>query len=73
MSQNQEFPIGFAGKSSAADNNALVARLKDQYGIFAVRRGGVAKGQCIRISPALYNDERDMDKLAAALRDMARG
>ena len=63
----------FAGKTSAADNNALVTRLKDQYGIFAVRRGGVAKGQCIRISPALYNDERDMDKLAAALRDMARG
>ena len=60
------------GKTSAADNNALVARLKDQYGIFAVRRGGVAKGQCIRISPALYNDERDMDKLAAALQDIAR-
>ena len=62
-----------AGKTSAADNNAVVTRLKDQYGIFTVRRGGVAKGQCIRVSPALYNDERDMDRLAAALREMVRG
>lgn len=59
-----------AGKVTAADNNAVVAELRDKYGIFSVRRAGVAKGQCIRISPALYSTEADMDKLANALRMM---
>lgn len=57
-----------AGKISAADNNATVAALRDQHGVFSVRRGGVAKGQCIRISPALYTSEADMDKLVAGLK-----
>ncbi|MNW17117.1 hypothetical protein D3C71_2161910 [compost metagenome] len=57
-----------AGKTSAADNNAIVAELRDKHGIFSVRRAGVAKGQCIRISPALYTTEGDMDKLVAALK-----
>jgi selenocysteine lyase/cysteine desulfurase len=61
----------FAGKTTAADNNAIVAALRDKHGIFTVRRGGVAKGQCVRVSPALYNTESDMDKLAAALRALA--
>lgn len=60
----------FAGKTSAADNNAIVAELRDKHGIFSVRRAGVAKGQCIRISPALYTTEGDMDKLVAALKAM---
>jgi selenocysteine lyase/cysteine desulfurase len=60
-----------AGKTSAADNNAIVAALRDKHGIFTVRRGGVAKGQCVRVSPALFNTEADVDRLAAALTAMA--
>jgi len=56
-----------AGKTSAADNNAVVARLREQFGVFTVRRAGVAKGQCVRVSPALYTTEADMDRLVAAL------
>jgi isopenicillin-N epimerase len=56
-----------AGKTSAADNNAIVAALRDQHGIFTVRRGGVARGQCVRVSPALYTSEADMDRLVRAL------
>lgn len=59
------------GKTTAADNNAVVARLREQYGIFTVRRAGVAKGQCVRVSPALYTTEADMDRLVAALREMS--
>ena len=29
--------------------------------------GGVAKGQCIRISPALFTTEQDVDRLVEAL------
>jgi isopenicillin-N epimerase len=57
-----------AGKGTAADNNAIVAQLRDQFGIFTVRRGGVAKGQCIRVSPAIYTSETDLDRLVQALR-----
>ena len=56
------------GKTTAAENNALVDALLNQYGIFTVRRGGVAKGHCVRISPALYNDEQDLDRLVRALK-----
>ena len=59
-------------KTSAADNNALVALLRDKFGIFSVRRGGVAKGQCVRISPALYTNEADLDRFVAALGTIAR-
>lgn len=57
----------FSGKTSSADNTAIVNELRDQYGVLTVRRGGVAKGNCIRVSPALYNNEADLDKLVAAL------
>ena len=56
------------GKGTAAENNAIVAQLRDQFGIFTVRRGGVAKGQCIRVSPAIYTSEADLDRLVQGLR-----
>ena len=56
------------GKGTAADNNAIVAQLRDQFGVFTVRRAGVAKGQCIRVSPAIYTSEADLDRLVQALR-----
>lgn len=55
------------GKTSAADNNAIVAALRDQHRILTVRRGGVAKGQCIRVTPALYTSEADIDRFVEAL------
>ena len=57
-----------AGKGTAADNNAIVAQLRDQFGVFTVRRAGVAKGQCIRVSPAIYTSESDLDRLVQGLR-----
>lgn len=57
----------FAGRTGAADNDALVAALRERHGIFTVRRGGVARGDCVRVSPALFNTEADMDRLAVAL------
>ena len=53
-------------KGSREDNNALVAALRDRHKVLTVRRDGVAKGQCIRVSPALYTTE-DEDRFAAAL------
>jgi selenocysteine lyase/cysteine desulfurase len=61
-----------AGRVSAADNVALKTALFDRYRIFTVERLGVARGACVRISPSFVNDVRQMDALAAALRELAR-
>ena len=58
------------GKVSAAENNTLVVELLNKYGLFTVRRGGVFKGDCVRVSPALYNDESDLDRLVLALKNI---
>ena len=59
------------GKTGRAENQALVAELLDRYGIFTVWRTGVAKGDCVRVTPALYNTPADVEKLASALKDLA--
>jgi selenocysteine lyase/cysteine desulfurase len=56
-----------AGKTTAAANNEIVTELREKHGIFSVRRAGVANGQCIRISPALFTSEADLDKFVAAM------
>ncbi|MGY8684366.1 aminotransferase class V-fold PLP-dependent enzyme [Bradyrhizobium sp. UFLA05-153] len=56
-----------AGKTSKADNDAVVAKLRDGFKVHTVRRAGVAKGQCIRVTPALYTTEADLDRLVEAL------
>jgi selenocysteine lyase/cysteine desulfurase len=56
-----------AGKTSKADNDATVAKLRDGYKVLTVRRAGVARGQCIRVTPALYTDESDLDRFVEAL------
>lgn len=56
-----------AGKTSKTDNEAIVAKLRDSYRIMTVRRAGVARGQCIRVTPALFTDETDLDRLVEAL------
>jgi isopenicillin-N epimerase len=59
------------GRTSKAENQAIVQELLERYGIFTVWRTGVAKGDCIRVTPALYNTPDDVDRLVAALNEMA--
>jgi selenocysteine lyase/cysteine desulfurase len=59
------------GKTSPADNRALAKILLDRFGIFTVARDGVAKGSCIRVTPALFTTEAEADKLVAALKTLA--
>ncbi|WP_244485002.1 aminotransferase class V-fold PLP-dependent enzyme [Bradyrhizobium tropiciagri] len=56
-----------AGKTSKADNDAIVAELRDRHKVLTVRRAGVAKGECIRVTPALCTKEADLDRLVDAL------
>ena len=60
------------GQRGRAENQALVAELLDRFGIFTVWRTGVAGGDCVRVTPALYNTPADVDRLAEALNTLAR-
>lgn len=56
------------GRTSVADNVALAKTLLDDFGIFTVHRTGVAKGACIRVTPAMFTTPGDVDALVKALR-----
>ncbi|QJR37568.1 aminotransferase class V-fold PLP-dependent enzyme [Gemmatimonas groenlandica] len=52
-------------------NRALATTLHDEFGIFTFQRTGLAKGDCVRVTPTLYNTPADADKLAVAIRTIA--
>ncbi|WP_242675887.1 aminotransferase class V-fold PLP-dependent enzyme [Streptosporangium minutum] len=60
------------GRTSEADNVALTDHLFEHHRIFTVRRGGPARGDCVRVTPALFTSRDDVDLLAAAVRDLVR-
>lgn len=59
------------GRTGKEENQAIVQELFDRYQLFTVWRTGVAHGDCVRVTPALYNSSSDADRLAAALKEMA--
>ena len=59
------------GRGDRASNQALAKTLLDEFGIFTFYRTGLAKGDCVRVTPALYNSAADADKLAAAITTIA--
>jgi len=56
------------GRTSANANAALARELLDRFGIHTVHRTGVAAGACVRVTPALFTLEPDIDRLIAAVR-----
>lgn len=59
------------GNTTAAQSTAITNYLTEEWGVFTVRRGGVSRGDVIRVTPALYNNLDDADLLARALRAAA--
>lgn len=62
----------FGAARDKQQNNALVKTLKEQYGILTVRRGGIHLGDAIRISPALYTRDSDLDKFIVAMNKLGK-
>ena len=52
-------------------NVALSKALADEFGLFTFWRTGLAKGDCVRVTVALYNSAKDVDKLASAINVIA--
>jgi selenocysteine lyase/cysteine desulfurase len=62
------------GRGTGPANSALAKTLLDEFKIFTFQRTGLAKGDCVRVTPALYNSAADADRLADAItRIAARG
>ena len=59
-----------AGRRGRDDNRAVATALRDRHGIFTVARGGVASGDVVRVTPALFTSAADVDRLGEALRDL---
>lgn len=59
------------GRGTREANQATARALHDEFGIFTVWRNGIAKGDCVRVTPALYSTPADCDRLADALRVLA--
>jgi selenocysteine lyase/cysteine desulfurase len=59
------------GRGGREENQAVVRELLDRHQLFTVWRNGVARGDCVRVTPALYNGPADADRLAAALHTIA--
>lgn len=55
------------GRTSTEDNNAIVRMLSEEHGVFTVRRSGPAAGDCVRVTPSVYNSAEDAARLAPAL------
>lgn len=59
------------GRTSLAENVALRKVLFEHHRIFTIERDGPARGACVRVSPSFVNDAAQMDRLVAALKDVA--
>ncbi len=54
------------------DGNVELARvLREEFGLFTVYRSGPARGDCVRVTPSLYNAPRDGERLVQALAILA--
>jgi isopenicillin-N epimerase len=58
-------------RTSRAANQAVVTELLERYDLFTAWRTGLAGGDCVRVTPALYNAPTDADRLAGALKEIA--
>jgi isopenicillin-N epimerase len=61
------------GGTSKADNEAVVAALRERHGIFTVWRNGPDGGDVVRVTPAITTTCADVERLAMALADVTRG
>jgi selenocysteine lyase/cysteine desulfurase len=58
-------------RTSRAANQAVVTELLERYRLFTAWRTGLAGGDGVRVTPALYNAPTDADRMAAALKEIA--
>lgn len=63
------FRIG--GRGDRASNVAITSALLEKHGIFTHWRTGVARGDCVRVTPTLFNSVAQVEKLVGAVRSVS--
>ncbi len=58
------------GRKSRDENRAIVDELLEKHRIFTVWRDGVAAGDCVRVTPGVFTQAEDVDRLVSALRSI---
>lgn len=61
-----------AGKTSKADNVEVARRLREDFQIFTVARGGVEAGDVVRVTPSYFTTPANLDRLVAALKTITQ-
>jgi selenocysteine lyase/cysteine desulfurase len=56
------------GRTGGDEAQRVVNQLRDTHGILTVARTGIAGGDCIRVTPSLYNTSEDVKKVAEVLK-----
>lgn len=59
------------GDGSREGNVEIVRALDEEFGVFTVHRTGIAAGDCVRVTPSLYNTPDDAAQLVQALDQIA--
>jgi selenocysteine lyase/cysteine desulfurase len=59
------------GRGDGESNRTLARTLLEEFGLFTVARSGIAGGDCVRVTPALYNLPADLEPFVDALRVLA--
>lgn len=59
------------GDGSPEGNAAVVQTLLEEFRIFTVARSGLARGDCVRVTPALHTTPAHTARLVEALRELA--
>lgn len=59
------------GRTTKEANQAITRVLADEFGLFTFWRTGLDRGDCVRVTVALYNSANDADRLASAINAIA--
>ncbi len=59
------------GRGASDANTAIARTLLEEFKLFTFQRTGIAKGDCVRVTPTLYNTPADADRLASAIKTIA--
>jgi selenocysteine lyase/cysteine desulfurase len=60
------------GRTSKADNDAIVAALRERFGVFTVARPGPDAGEVVRVTPGIFTRMQDVERLLEGLSVLAR-
>ncbi|THF25778.1 aminotransferase class V-fold PLP-dependent enzyme [Pseudomonas atacamensis] len=60
-----------AGKTTKADNVNISNQMFEKFKVFTVQRGGIAMGDCVRVSVNMATNTQHLDRLVAAIKYVA--